>query len=319
LPLSLDALRTNLCQQSLGYQLLDYLAKDTGGLTCFAQDHYVSVSTVQRRMKQLRPLLAAFHVDVGRHPFQLIGSEMHIRYLLYAAYWLAYRGTHWPLDLVDQRAIKALYIDAGVTRRSAVGKAQALLFVGVCNLRLANGHQLPVNDQLLAMTQLLSKQRRDALAMNGQVDNYEIGFRYLCDTLLLDFEERLPAKFRAVPLAQAPIATFLEVVTHTLAVAGVKMTPILSDNLWRLAFAVAVFGDVTVHLRLLGRTQQAHGALFDALRESIQQHTAAVFQPVATELAQVIGGLVQPPQPLVVSETAYLIQTGQTKIVDGLA
>ncbi|MEV2923874.1 helix-turn-helix domain-containing protein, partial [Paenibacillus larvae] len=78
----------------------------------FASKNYVSYPTMNRRIKQLKPLLNKFKLLYLSKPrATFVGSEKQFRYFFYLFYWNSYWGMEWPFPMVKKEDYKYLLKD----------------------------------------------------------------------------------------------------------------------------------------------------------------------------------------------------------------
>lgn len=137
LPLSLDAYRANLVQNSLVYRLVDYVIKSPSpSASQFCDQEFVSRSTISRKLKPLNALLKQYGLKFKLAKFAFDGNEINIRYFLFTMYWWAYRGTTWPFASVDRKQLEEEFEAITIVPDRPLTHLQQLYFLAIGHLRV---------------------------------------------------------------------------------------------------------------------------------------------------------------------------------------
>jgi hypothetical protein len=137
LPLSLDAYRADLIQNSLVYRIVDYVIKSPSpGASQFCDQEFVSRSTISRKLKPLNTLLKQYGLKFKLAKFAFDGNEINIRNFLFTVYWWAYRGTMWPFATVDQQQLETEFAAITIVPDRPLTHLQQLYFLAISHLRV---------------------------------------------------------------------------------------------------------------------------------------------------------------------------------------
>lgn len=107
LSLSLGEMRAMLMKESLLYLFIDAIAfNQVSDVQEFCEEHYVSTSTLYRRMRPLLDFLETFQISISMSQGKFIGEEKKIRVFLFCMYWISVKGVYWPFHQVDEAFIQ---------------------------------------------------------------------------------------------------------------------------------------------------------------------------------------------------------------------
>ncbi|MFD1485890.1 helix-turn-helix domain-containing protein [Lacticaseibacillus baoqingensis] len=154
LPLSLDAYRSYLVQQSLVYRLIDYAVTAAApSPNQFCEREFISRSTISRKLKPVNNLMAHFGVKLKLAKLAFSGSEMNIRYFLYTVYWWAHRGSFWPFENVTRSTLHEECNQIGIMNERPMTQWQMQYFLAISHLRVGKNHAIVDNPYLDALDQ----------------------------------------------------------------------------------------------------------------------------------------------------------------------
>ncbi|WP_164509898.1 helix-turn-helix domain-containing protein [Lacticaseibacillus porcinae] len=151
LPLSLDAYRAYLVQNSLVYRIVDYVIKSPSpSPSQFCDQEFVSRSTISRKLKPLNDLLKQFGLKLKLAKFAFDGDEINIRYFLFTMYWWAYRGTQWPFATVDREQLEDEFAAITIVADRPLTHLQQLYFLAISHLRVGKQARIRPTESLRA-------------------------------------------------------------------------------------------------------------------------------------------------------------------------
>ncbi|MCI1986681.1 MAG: helix-turn-helix domain-containing protein [Lactobacillus sp.] len=130
-------------QNALPFRFFDYLVQGhQPSVAEFCQTHFISRSTLNRKLVALRQFLGQYQIKVSlTHP-GFTGPEPQIRLCLQMLYWQAAHGTVWPFKVAQLADLQVQY-RALSCRDPYPLLAQLDLFLLACSrLRIAQGHTL---------------------------------------------------------------------------------------------------------------------------------------------------------------------------------
>lgn len=108
LVVTIDDYRYFLLKESIPFQFIVYfLNASHPTLDQFCEQHYVSRSTVARKMAPLKKHVKKFNIRFTFTESNLTGDERIVRVALFNALWLATRGNFWPFT-VPQAEVERL-------------------------------------------------------------------------------------------------------------------------------------------------------------------------------------------------------------------
>jgi glutathione S-transferase len=156
-----------LIRDTLIYQLLEaVIFGKFHSVMHFSRKHFISESTTQRKLRDLKKQLAVFHLRLERGTYHLQGQEKAIRMYLSVIMWKLFRGKFWPFDVISQKEVH------------------------LCGVQIAHFFHVQLNplkqkrlDYLIAATFLRSTQRHELMLTAEMM---------LClhdNTLFLEFKE----------------------------------------------------------------------------------------------------------------------------------
>lgn len=159
LPLSLDAYRAILVQNSLVYRMVDYMIKSPSpSPSQFCDQEFVSRSTISRKVKPLNDLLKQYGLKLKLAKFAFVGAEINIRYFLFTMYWWAYRGTQWPFATVDREQLELECQAISIVEDRPLTHIQQLYFLAISHLRVGKQARIKPTDSLKAFDAKLRAQ-----------------------------------------------------------------------------------------------------------------------------------------------------------------
>lgn len=116
-------------------------------LLTYSDEHFISLSTIKRRLSQIRQILAIYHLKVKNKggTIEIIGEEKQIRLLAYTFFWLMYKGGVWPFKTITkEKAIavqKAIY-GSVIENWSFTNNEQMLTIIAINIIRYRKGYYL---------------------------------------------------------------------------------------------------------------------------------------------------------------------------------
>lgn len=142
--ISTDDYRYYLLQHSIPFQLIRYLLNEPRPtLNQFCESHFISRSTVFRKIRPLVNFLQSYQMRLTYSPLAIHGDERAIRLTLGYLFWLGIRGIEWPFS-VDLETLQPLYDHFSVRfplHHSYLGRKELLFFLAVFYSRIQH-HQL---------------------------------------------------------------------------------------------------------------------------------------------------------------------------------
>lgn len=142
--ISTDDYRYYLLQRSIPFQLISYLLNEPRPtLNQFCETHFVSRSTVFRKIRPLVNFLQSYQMRLTYSPLAIHGDERAIRLTLGYLFWLGIRGIDWPFA-VDMKTLQPLYDHFSVRfplHHTYLGRKELTFFLAVFYLRIQH-HQL---------------------------------------------------------------------------------------------------------------------------------------------------------------------------------
>lgn len=137
LPVSLEAYRSYLARNSLVFQLLmTGIQSPVPSLNRFVDDHYVSISTVMRRLRPANALMTArFGIKFQTTKMNFVGSEANVCYFLFTLMWWAYRNVYWPFPLIDPNTLTPVLDAMALPMSSPLQTAQNRLLLAIVRAR----------------------------------------------------------------------------------------------------------------------------------------------------------------------------------------
>ncbi|MGL4696768.1 helix-turn-helix domain-containing protein [Enterococcus larvae] len=106
---SIDEYRYLLLKKSIPFMfILYFLNHEQPTIKDFCSRHYVSQSTVSRKMGPLKKHVKRFNLRFSYREANLIGDERIVRVALFNTLWLGTRGTVWPFKNVKKSEAVAL-------------------------------------------------------------------------------------------------------------------------------------------------------------------------------------------------------------------
>lgn len=101
LTVSIDEYRYLLLKKSIPFMFILYLLNhDQPSIEDFCSRHYVSQSTVARKMGPLKKHVKRFNLRFSYREANLVGDERIVRVALFNTLWLGTRGISWPFKNV---------------------------------------------------------------------------------------------------------------------------------------------------------------------------------------------------------------------------
>lgn len=116
-------------------------------LLTYSDEHFVSLSTIKRRLSQIRHILAIYQVKIKNKggTIEIVGDEKQIRLLAYTFFWLMYKGGVWPFQTIVKEKVtsvqQAIFGD-GVDKWSFTNNEQMLTIIAINIIRYRKGYTL---------------------------------------------------------------------------------------------------------------------------------------------------------------------------------
>jgi Mga helix-turn-helix domain. len=102
--LNLQSIISELYSSTLIYDLIDrFFYQNMQSLTSYGLDHYISVSSLRRKILAIKEALKVRNIDLKKN--QISGDEFAVRSFLYQYYWGIHKDSKWPFQLVDKNKI----------------------------------------------------------------------------------------------------------------------------------------------------------------------------------------------------------------------
>ncbi len=249
LPLSLDAYRSYLARRSLAYAAIDYATKDSEpSVQIFTATHYISRTTLLRRLKPVNALLATYHIRLKMATMRFEGAEVNIRYFLYAFYWWAHRLEYWPFAAIDKQQLVAERQQLSIRAASPLEAAQDVLFLAITHVRLGRLQRIGANPMLAELALRIQAQHQHS-ALPARLPAASATFYQYFELSRPRFDGELRGtdvvQAEAALLASAPAealaATFVTIIRRN----GLHAAPLAADlttNILRLTYGYALFG-----------------------------------------------------------------------------
>lgn len=143
---STDFLYNFYLEKSLGYLFLDAIFQNRfQNVLQFAEDSFVSMSSVQRKMPTIKTVLGQYGLKLNlKLAYPLIGEEYQIRYFQQIFYWHRYQENKWPFATLSESTLDR-FIEkvADFYPNATFADIQNLkLATAICLIRLRNKHKL---------------------------------------------------------------------------------------------------------------------------------------------------------------------------------
>lgn len=143
---STDFLYNFYLGKSLGYLFLDAVFQNRfQNVLQFAEDSFVSMSSVQRKMPTIKNVLGQYGLQLNlKLAYPLIGTEHQIRYFQQIFYWHRYQENQWPFATISEKTLDR-FIDKVIVfyPNATFADIQNLkLATAICLLRLRNKQKL---------------------------------------------------------------------------------------------------------------------------------------------------------------------------------
>ncbi|MGG5311484.1 M protein trans-acting positive regulator [Enterococcus sp. DIV2381] len=158
-PIERERFLIYLVQSTLKYQLLhDIFFEEFHTLYQFAQKHYISESTVHRKINEWKEQFSGYGIQLKRGSYIACGEEEIIRLYLHMTFWQLFRGKVWPFETIPQEDVKQiaeqilLFFDV---RLHEIKKRRLEYMLGAFFLRKSQKHYV-----------VLNKKKRDLIEEN---------------------------------------------------------------------------------------------------------------------------------------------------------
>lgn len=139
---------------STPFQVLNYLLTTPHPqVEFFLEQHYLSKSTLLRKIQRLKYFLHNYDIQFSFNTFSLKGTEVQIRLFLYSVYWLCYQGQEWPFSHSNRQTILDLINDHGWQQANPIVTEQLAYFIAISRTRTAMGHFLILNSNWTCLSQ----------------------------------------------------------------------------------------------------------------------------------------------------------------------
>ncbi|OJG74670.1 hypothetical protein RV12_GL002425 [Enterococcus quebecensis] len=132
---TIDEYRYFLLKKSVPFQFIMYfLNHDSPNIDDFCERHYVSRSTVSRKMLPLKKHVKQFGLRFTYTEANLTGDERSVRVALFDALWLGTRGTVWPFKSValeDAERLASAFAEYFPLSRTYLGAKELNYFAAI--------------------------------------------------------------------------------------------------------------------------------------------------------------------------------------------
>ena len=142
---------SQLVGNSFSFSLLrDLFLKKEVSIDQFSAEHFVSESSIRRKLTQLNKSFEphGFSFRTVRRQIRSEGSETQLRYYGYIFFWDIYRGVSWPFKAVSEEKITHVINDeiSALSRLKHVSIAQWSYMIALNLTRFSMGYQLEKSD-----------------------------------------------------------------------------------------------------------------------------------------------------------------------------
>lgn len=112
--------------------------------------HFVSESTIRRKLKRITPLFKEFKVSIcsKKGAYQLVGEEKNIRELGKYLFWTIYKGNAWPFKGIDQEKILFIIEQMSESYSCFLNRQEKLdvsFFIAICLTRFFHNKKISLN------------------------------------------------------------------------------------------------------------------------------------------------------------------------------
>ncbi|MCI2171507.1 helix-turn-helix domain-containing protein [Schleiferilactobacillus perolens] len=143
LGIPVDAYRLFLLKRSVEFQVFDYTVQTAHpNLEAFCAKHFISKSTLLRKIGPLRHFFESFGVNWSTTTLQFRGDEKQIRFVLNVIYWVSFHGQEWPFRHVKMYDVVQMRRALSTRKFDPVTALQLDMFLGVCRMRIATGYPM---------------------------------------------------------------------------------------------------------------------------------------------------------------------------------
>ncbi|EOH97010.1 hypothetical protein UAY_02742 [Enterococcus moraviensis ATCC BAA-383] len=137
--------------------LSNLLLGDTINTTRYLAEYFISKSTLQRRVNNIRMLLNIYDIKLSntKGELHLIGDEAQIRILAYTFFWILYKGKSWPFP-VKKNQIENMQIELFHPYDNQLSKTNiedSLFILAINTIRYRKGYT--INFSQLEVQELL--------------------------------------------------------------------------------------------------------------------------------------------------------------------
>ncbi|MGX7418267.1 helix-turn-helix domain-containing protein [Carnobacterium gallinarum] len=149
--LSLDELRASLMKESMIFSFVEYVAfNPDSDVMGFYDSHYISQSTLYRRVKPLLDYLETYQVGISLSQGEFVGDERNIRLFLFCMYWVGIKGVEWPFSMVDHSFVQKQAVKIEISteyKMNLVTKHETEYFFAISMQRVAIGETVKHYEQ----------------------------------------------------------------------------------------------------------------------------------------------------------------------------
>lgn len=147
----LSELYSTLLRGTLGFIFLDYIYRNkTFSLEKFAQEHYVSVRTVQRKLRAVNEILNNYYLRIDlRKSEPLIGEEFRIRYYFHIANWQVFADSETNFVNLNEQSRDFIFqkLSEELPQLRIIDKYKFLSILSVSVQRIRQNYSLSVIPQ----------------------------------------------------------------------------------------------------------------------------------------------------------------------------
>lgn len=146
--ISTDQYLEFLLKESLPYHfLLATLLEPELGLENFCKRHFISRSTLSRKMRKMTIFLKEYGIQISYHDFALTGREDKIRLFYYYFIYLCHHNLSWPFTISQVEAALQVEKFAKFFPQNGryVSRLMLTIFGGVCITRIQQHKLMPAD------------------------------------------------------------------------------------------------------------------------------------------------------------------------------
>ncbi|KAF1298340.1 hypothetical protein BAU15_13770 [Enterococcus sp. JM4C] len=134
----------SILEENLTMNLVEqFLFDEFVSLEQFCQEHYVSHSSMRRKLKKVNEFLKTKQLRISLVERTVIGREEDVRHFYYQLYWSVFRGVKWPFPHIDRdsilQAIDTIEKKLSLSFRPSA-KEKFAYFYAISAIRRKQGH-----------------------------------------------------------------------------------------------------------------------------------------------------------------------------------